>query len=451
MAESRASADTIEINVWLADYPFPTYDGEDFLAPVRRRAEEFGVAHPEYRVVIREVPFPAMAQEVARAVEDGTPPDVAGYYASAGRTALDTLGPDGRPLFTPVGRAIGGRTEILGEPVVVDDLIPAVRAHHSRGGELLSMPVSATTFLLYANRTLLAEAGVTGIPRTWEEVEEACAAVARLRGGPAVTWADHGWLFQQALAAQGGPLADNDNGRSGRARTVDLASKEMLAWVEWWRSMHARGYYLHTGAVADWMGTFQAFAGGRVAFLLDSSKSAQEIVGAGAAAGFEVAVGRMPYNGDVPYVGSAVSGDSLWLADGLDEARRDGALAFMQYLASPANAAAWHRATGFVPVTGASADLLEKEGWFDEHPHQRVAVEQLRASDCSPAALGPLVGDVAAIHTALTGAMEDVLTGDADPAARFVRATEEAQRALDDYNADCDGPTPRTPRRLVID
>ncbi|MBG0823476.1 extracellular solute-binding protein [Planomonospora sp. ID91781] len=444
-------ADKIVIDVWLADYPFPTYDGEDFLAPVRRRAEEFGRAHPEYRIDIRAVPFPEMAREVARAAGRGTPPDVAGYYASAGRLALDTLGADGRPLFTPVGRAVGGRTEILGEPVVTGDLVPAVRAHHSLGGELLSMPVSATTFLLYANRTLLAEAGVTAIPRTWAEVEDACAAVARLRGGPAAAWANHGWLFQQALAAQGGLLADNDNGRSGRAETVDLASKEMLAWVEWWRGMHARGHYLHTGTAGDWMGAFEAFAGGRVAFLLDSSKSAEEIVRAGAAAGFEVAVGRMPYNGDVPYAGSAVSGDSLWLADGLDEARRDGALAFMQYLAGPGCAAAWHRATGFVPVTGASAELLEREGWFGEHPHQRVAVEQLRASDCSPAALGPLVGGIAAIHGALTRAMEDVLGHGADPAARFARATGEAQRALDDYNADCAGPAPRTPRSLAVD
>lgn len=444
-------ADEVVINVWLADYPFSTYAGEPFLTPLRRRAEEFCRRHPEYRIEIQAHPFPLMAAKVAEAVRQGTPPDIAGYYASADRLALDTLRPDGGPLFTPVGRAIGGRTEILGEPVVVDDLLPAAREQHTYGGELYSLPVSTTTLLLYANRTLLDEAGVSGLPRTWEEVEAACRAVVRRRGGAAITWPIHGWLFQQAAAQQGGLLADRDNGRAGRARTVDLAGKELLAWVDWWRRLHEDGLYLYTGRPADWVGNVEAFVSQRVAFIIDSSKSAEEIVGAGAQAGFTVEVGRLPGNGDTPYAGSVLSGDSLWLADGLDEVKRDGALAFLQYLINPGNAAAWHQASGFVPATGAAYDLLERDGWFAERPHLRVAVEQIRDWDGTSAGLGPVLGDVAAIHGALTRAMTDVLVHGADPGARFARATTEAQRALDAYNADCAGPVPRTPRRLDIE
>jgi sn-glycerol 3-phosphate transport system substrate-binding protein len=37
------------------------------------------------------------------------------------------------------------------------------------------------------------------------------------------------------------------------------------------------------------------------------------------------------------------------------------------------------------------------------------------------------------VHTAMTHAMHDVLTEDADPEQRFARATVDAQRLLDDY------------------
>lgn len=435
----------VVVRVWFADYPFQTYDGGQFLDPVRDRAEEFGRVHPEYRIEVIGHPFPAMAAEVARSSE---PPDVAGYYASASRLALDTLDHDGLPMFTSVERAIDGREEILGEPVVLNDLEPAVRDAYTvsteNGPELLSLPFSATTFLLYANLDLLGAAGVTTVPRTWAEVATACKAL----GPGSITWPLHGWLLQQAVASQGGVFTDNDNGRAGRARTVELASPEMLAWVEWCRQLHQDGLYHYTGTQGDWMGNFQAFASGRTAFIIDSSKAALDLVRTGRQQGFEVGVGPMPRNDDAPYAGNPVAGDSLWFARDIDPVTRDGALAFTQYLVNPANAAAWHRTNGFVPVTTTADALLEAEGWFAEHPYQRAATEQLRTADGSAAARGPVIGPALGVNAAMTQALEDVLVRDAAPGERLRLATGEAQRLLDDYNADCR--VPRTPSYLSI-
>ncbi|WP_181009568.1 extracellular solute-binding protein [Streptomyces sp. SM11] len=425
----------IVLDVWLADYPFPTYDGRDFLAPLRERAAEFERAHPEYRIDITGHDFWTMPGLVAQAAGEGRAPHVAGYYTTDSQLARDARRADGTPLFTSVGAALAGRSEILGEPVVVDDLDATVRDSYSFDGELVSLPLTVTTMLCYANTTLLRRAGVTELPRTWDEVVGACEALAGTEDAPGhgITWANDGWVFQQAIALQNGLLADRDNGRSGPARTVDIASEQMLDWVRWWALLQEDGHYLYTGGTSDWGGAFEAFVQQRVAFTFDSSKAARELIQAGAQSGFEVAVFPLPRNAHAPYAGQPVSGDSLWLAAGLDKATEDGALALMQYLIGPANAADWHRTNGFVPVTGAALDLLERSGWFDRRPQQRVAGEQLKASDRSPAALGALLGDFAGINDVITGAMDEILSKGAEPVKTFGDAAVKAQRLLDAY------------------
>lgn len=441
------SGEPIVIDVWLADYPFP-----DYLAPRMELAEAFNEAHPEYQINITAHDFFTMPEEVERAVEQGDPPDVANYYYNTAQIARDAVNADGEPLFTSVAEAIGGRQEILGEPVVLDELIPAAREYYAYEGDVVSMPATAMTSLVYANTTLLDAAGVDGVPQTWDEIGRACEAIAELSDGPphCITWPNHSWFFQQALAQQGGLVADNDNGRSGRAENVDLASDEMMDFVAWWHGLAQEGHYLYTGSQSDWGGAFEAFLGQQVAFTFDSANQGGTLAHMGAEAGFEVEAGRLPYNDAAPYAGTLVTGDSLWLANGLDEAAQDGALAFMQYLHNTENAAEWHRRSSYLPMTESSIDLLGEEGWFDQNAAPGLAIEQMRSSDVSPEGLGAVLGDFDGIQNVMTQAMEDVLTSDADPAERFAEATEEAQALLDAYNGNCVGSGSRGPDCLRV-
>lgn len=435
------------LDVWLADLTFP-----DYLAPLRRLGAEFEARHPEYEVRIQGSHFRRMPEEIHHAALAGRRPAIAEYYYTATQAAVDAVDADGLPLFTSVERAVDGRTEILGEPVVIDDIIAPLWDFYSHEGELRSMPTVGTTSLLYSNRTLMDAAGIESVPTTWRELEEACAAVARVRPGqPTVTWANHGIFFQQALATQGALFAEPDNGRTARARTLNLGGKEMLTWTRWWRDLHAQGHYLHTGVVADWMGTFQAFAGQQVAFRFSSCTDVKYTVAAAEAAGFELEVSRLPYNDAAPFAGNVIAGTSLWLGDGLDDATRDGALAFLQFVNNARNAAEWHKISSFIPVTRAATDLLTAEGWFAEHPYHRVAPDQLAVADGSLAARGPLLGDYAGIHDVLTSAMGDVLEKGVDPGSRFALANAEAELKLDAYNRDVRGIATRGSHCFSVD
>ncbi|GAA4196958.1 ABC transporter substrate-binding protein [Streptosporangium oxazolinicum] len=444
----------VVVDVWVPDLTFPGW-----MDRWHQQAAEFEAAHPGCTVRVQGKDFWTFPLEVSKAAAEGRAPALAEYYFYMGQVARDERARDGSPLFTSVEKAIGGRSEILGEPVVIDDVLPVFREYYSLDGDLTSMPSVGTTSLLYANTDLLRAAGVTELPTTWDEVDSVCEAIAALPGGPdhAITWSNHGTFFQQAVAVQGGHLVGQENGRAGRAERSNLASGEMLAWAEWWRRLHGRGHYLYTGSIPDWAGTLRAFTEQRVAVRISSSNDVNYMVRGAKANGFGIEVGIFPYNDKVPYAGNAVAGTSIWLANGLDEATRDAALAFLMFLHSPRMAAERHKANSFVPITHASLELLEREGWFDLHPYHRVAVnhvsrypsgvpaEQRRANGVPPS-VGALFGDFAGNQDVMTRAMGDVLALGADPRTRFAEADAEAQRLLDGYNAYAlrGGPRPHT-------
>ena len=432
MQSTSDSRGKIVVDAWLHYYKTPR-----FLASTRDAVREFNEKHPEYEVRLTEHDYVRMPLEIARAVERGITPALGQYYSTSARVAFDMVKPDGSPLYTSISGAIADRTEILGEPVVLDDVLSHARYYFSApDGRTGMSPLSSTT-LLYANMTLLEAAGITEIPETWAGIDAACRAVARSRNAPAhaITFVNHGWMFMQAAAVQGAHLVNRGNGRSGVADTATLDTAEMLAFVAWWQRLQKDGHYHYTGTKMDWVGSFGVFAEQQVAFMFTSSVDAHRLVGVGKDRGFVVKASRLPYNDEVPYVGNVLGGDGIFLADGLDEATRDGALAFLQYLNNPANAIERHERTGYMPITYSAIDLLEERGWFVEHPHRRVAIDQLEGSDDSPAALGAMVGELPRLQDTLVGAMHDVLLTGADPVDRFARANAEGQRLLDDYNA----------------
>lgn len=433
---SADSSGPITIDVWLNLWPL----WPELIDPVREQAAEFGRRHPGYRVDVTGIPYPTMPVEVAKAAAADRPPALAAYQYTVTQDARDAVTRSGHPLFVPIERAIGGRAEILGEPVVTGDLLANARGYYTFGGELAAMPRNTSTTVMVVNTSLLEAVGLTGIPRTWCEIEQAAEAIAAARGGPAITWPNFGWFFQQAVGQQGGLLADRGNGRDGRADRVDLASPEMLAFVDWWRRLHERGHYLYTGTPMDWPGCHEAFVAQQVAFMFTSSVEIERTVQAGREAGFDVAAAPLPHRDDVPYQGQQVAGEAFWLADGLDQATTDGALAFLQYVTNARHATSRHgHGRSFVATTGASIALLEAEGWYDEHPQTRVPIELLRASADTPATRAAVFGGFMPIQMLTAEAMHDVLTEGVDPRARFTRATAQAQRLLDEYNRKATG------------
>lgn len=421
--------------------------------PLVNAAESFHRAHPEYEVRIRRVEAHLLPEVVAEAAVHGNPPVLAEYTYSSTQTALDTRANNGDRLFVPVQRAIANRDEILGEPVVVDDLVRTVRNYYSVGGELVSMPTFMTTNILYANKTVLDRAGIQRPPMTWQELADGCVEVGKLPGGPGhgVSWPNYGWVFHMELAGQGALLCNNGNGRTGRSTRVFVDSPEMLNYVRWWKQMLDDGHYLPTEEL-HYFTAMQAFARQEIAFVVSSSAVGRLMQDMAAEAGFELTAGQLPRPDEHRSPGGPVGGESFFLTAGLPKEVEDGALAFLQHQLNPQHAVArMHYPANpltSLPLTQAAYQRAMEDDWTEPFPGFHVATAQVMSAQQSPAAAGPIVGNLNGINNAITDAMEEVLLNGADPTARFRAAAEEAQQVLDRYNAAALAYPPVTPDEL---
>lgn len=167
-----------EVDVWIG---FTDYR----LDWTQERADEFSAAHADYQVNVQGYDsYEALFQATTLAAQQGDPPAVVQYFEVATQEARDAVAPSGDPLFASVESALAGRTEVLGEPVVLDDVVAAARDYYTTDGEFSSMPWNTSSTLLYANGDLLDAAGVAEVPATWAEIEAACESLADLDEPP---------------------------------------------------------------------------------------------------------------------------------------------------------------------------------------------------------------------------------------------------------------------------
>ncbi len=395
-------------------------------------ADAFNAQFPQYNVVPEAFEsYEVLLDAATQALEQGNAPALLQYFEVATQNARD-LG-----YFKPVADALGDRTELNGLQVNFDDFIQPVVNYYTLDGKFTSFPWNSSSPILYTNTGLLEAAGIEAPPATWQELEAACEAILALDDAPdyCVTWPNHGWFFEQWMAQQDAPLANNDNGRAARATEVLLTSDAAVNIATWWQEMYNKGYFYYSGTQRDWTSVEQAIQTAQVAFAITSSADARNITEAAAGNSIDIVTTRMPYDGEVGWTGNLIGGASIWLLDGLTPEVEDGALTFLLFLTDTENAASWHQATGYLPIRQSAVDLLESEGWFETNPNFLTASDQINNSTVTVATSGALIGTFVETRNIVTQAIEDLMLQGGDPAERLATAKADADALLADYNA----------------
>jgi sn-glycerol 3-phosphate transport system substrate-binding protein len=421
VANFAAAQTPTEIDFWHA---MSGNNGEQVTALVA----DFNASHPNIHVTEQNKGnYDETLNAVIQAAGQGEGPNMAQIFDLGTPLAIDS------GFFTPVETILS--EEQLQQ--VTDDIMPPLINYFTIGDTLWSLPWNNSTPILYYNKDMFEAAGLDpdSPPATWQELQEDCAAIMEAGVAPYCLSAQiYGWYFEQWMALQGQELANNGNGRADRATETNLTSDAAHAIMQFWKDINDQGYWVYTGVLHDNQGANQIFISKQAAIIIESTGALRTFTTGAEESGFELGTGFFPTNGEVERQGVIIGGASLWVSADNTEEENAAVAEFLMWLEAPEQMARWHQGTGYMPDTLSSQELLESQGYFDENPNQRTAVDQLAAAAVTPATAGAIMGPFPQIRVIVEQAIQSVTAGgDIDEVLTDAKA--QADAAIADYNS----------------
>lgn len=313
----------VELSLWTG------FTGPDRPA-YENLVKQFNDTHPKIKVTMDVQPWDAIGQKLPGAWATGQGPDLA------------TPNFDPGVLFNyvktnsllPLDEAVG-----TGDGKLNKEAFPAaVNTAFTIDGKLYAAPANMATLVLYYNKTMLAEAGVTE-PKTADELVAAAKKLTKVEGDKVtqygISLADHAtiqmWPILQWM--NGGDIVD----AKGCAVIAQPASVQALTT---WADLVAKDKVSpvgQTGADAD--------------TLFSAKKAAMEINGPWAAAGFKAAgidLGIAPI--PVGSAGPVTLASTVPLAVGKSTKHKAQAFEFLSWWTGKTAQAAFAEVSGFPPA-----------------------------------------------------------------------------------------------------
>ena len=316
------------------------------------------------------------------------------------------------------------------EPFLPTAYLPAVTGYYSDlAGNMLSLPFNASTPILYYNKELFRKAGLNPevAPRTWPEVG---AAAQRLRvSGVACGFTTHwpSWVNVENFSAlHDVPLATKSNGFGGldTALTINnrLVVRHIAQLAEWQKTK----VYDYSGRATSAEPRFQ---NGECGIFLGSSATRADIL---KNAKFDVGFGALPYWPDVQGAprNSIIGGATLWVLRDRPREEYKGVARFFAFLSKAEVQAAWHQATGYLPITKAAYELSRERGFYDRNPGSSISVEQMMRTTPSENSKGLRLGSFVLIRDVIEDEMEQAFAGKKPAQEAMDSAVERGNRLL---------------------
>lgn len=320
-------------------------------------------------------------------------------------------------------------SEEVGDPIDPSAFLGAVAGYYSSpDGKLISMPFNSSTPVLYYNKDAFRKAGLDPEkpPRTWKEVAE---TAARLRAsgmecGYTTGWPS--WIQLENFAAwHNVPYASQDNGFKGLDARLALDNELFVKHLSFLATMSKEGTFTYGGR-GDAPNAL--FTSGKCGMFTGSSGARANIIKNG---NFEFGTSYLPYHDDVQGApqNTIIGGASLWVFAKKSPETYKGVTKFFKYLSSPENAAKWHQATGYVPVTKAGYEATRNSGFYEANPGTEIAVRQLNA-DTTENSRGVRLGFLPQIREIEDGEAERIFAGEIDAQTGIKRMIERGNELL---------------------
>jgi sn-glycerol 3-phosphate transport system substrate-binding protein len=331
---------------------------------------------------------------------------------------------------------------------LIPDMEPAVARYYTVNGKLYSMPFNSSAPVMYYDKNAFREVGLDpdNPPETYDEVFAAAQKLVKKDANGNITRSGvdftlYGWILEQQLAKQNVLYAEPDNGRGAeRATRLVFNGEGGQNWMNFLKRLQdegvGRSLGRHSGTTAGT--TLGAnFAKGEAAITFESIAVLRNWSNQARNAGGKVDVGvaYLPKPEGAPG-GVIIGGASIWITDQGTPEQQQGAWEFVKFTAQPETQAFFASNTGYYPVRQAAYDLQEMKDALERYPQFQVAVDQLRATQASPATAGAVFGTFAGTRPLVEGAMEQFMLGQAATSqAALDDAANKANDLLEEYNS----------------
>ncbi|MDM8523735.1 ABC transporter substrate-binding protein [Desulfococcaceae bacterium HSG8] len=415
-----AQAEKVRINFWHAF-------GGGRTAFIQRMADDFNYTHPNIEV---KVDYKGSYRDTLNAsilaAKQKQAPHIVQIFEVGSQLALDS------GIFTPFQDYVNDS-----DYAMLDDYIAPVANYYTINGKFNSIPWNSSNPVLYYNKNIFKKAGLDpeNPPKTYKEVIAACEKIVSSKAAPkGITWPLHTWFVEQWISMQGALLANNENGRAGRATDIFVNSDDMKRIMSWLKTLYDKGYYAYSGKPEDWDGANQIFITQQAAMLITSTSDVTFHQNTAAENGYELGTGFLPAPDGIERNGVVVGGASLWMTQGHSKEESDAAKTFLLWFTNTENMVRWHKGTGYFPVRKSAVDVVEKQKWFEKNPAYRAAFDQLLQTKVNRASQGAMVGCFPELRTIITDAVQKIFAGGKIDKV-LADADKRADKALADYNS----------------
>jgi len=358
------------------------------------------------------------------AVSSGNPPALSQIFEIGTQLAIDSQ------AFVPVEDIIPS------DRIDFDNFLDPVLDFYRVDGKLNSMPFNSSNSIMMYNRDAFEEAGLDpdSPPTTYQGITDAANTLTSegvVEQG--MTFPNHSWFVEGWMAHQNTNLVNNDNGRSGRATESNLDSDAAQNIFEWWVDLYEQDQYLNPGIEA-WGEAQQAFLTQETGMIIYSTSSIAPMKQGAADNGFELDTAYLPAPGG-ERTGLPIGGASLWVPQGLSDAQQQAAAELLLFMTQPEQQAQWHTGTGYFPVREESITQLEDEGFYEENPSFRTAIDQLNETEGTSATSGALMGPFPEVRTIIEeGYVSMIQDGGPSVSDGLSEMKNDVDSALQSYN-----------------
>ncbi len=321
-----------ELTWW--DTSDPTNEAPAFKELIKKFNEEY----PNVKINYESVPF-AEAQNKFKTA------------AASGSGAPDILRAE--VAWVPEFASLGYLYALDGTPLLEeqDDFLPTPMSSNVFDGKTYGVPQVTDTLALMYNKKLFEEAGIDAAPTTWAEVSDAAAKLKKV-GADGIYINSGGYFTLPFIYGEGGDLVDTE------AQEIVVNSPEAVAGIQEAQDLVKSGAAVKPVANDPYGTMMTLFKEGKVGMIINGPWEVAAIDGDPNFGGFDN-LGVAPVPAGSAQSGAPVGGHNYVIYEGMDEAKAEAAIAFVNFMSSAESQAFVAEELGLLPTRQSAYDMPE--------------------------------------------------------------------------------------------